>query len=183
MSAQRIASRYASALAELTGEQKKPDEIAGDLQVVKEAVDRSRELRAVLSSPIIPSPKKKAILTEVFGKKIGRLVMQYLLAVVDKNREEFLPEILRQYFVLRDAELGIVRVAVSATVKLTAKQEKELQKKLESITRKKVEAVYSIDRSLKGGFVARIGDTVLDGSIVRQLQVLKRRLKEGSLNN
>lgn len=183
MSAQRIARRYASALAALTNEQKKPAVIAGELQIVKHAIEHSRGLRNVLVSPIISKGKKKAILNEIFRNKAGEMVLRYLNAVVDKGREMFLGEILKQYFELRDVEMGIVRVNVATSIEFSPKQENALEKKLETITRKKVEAVFSVDTSLKGGFVARIGDTVLDGSILRQLQIMKRKLKEGSLNN
>lgn len=183
MSNLRIANRYASALLALTNEQKKSASIAEELLTVKNAIDDSRELQRVLSSPIIKKDKKKAIVKEIFQKKAGDLVLLYLNAIIDKGREAFLHEILQQYFSLRDVEMGIVRVDVKTSVDFSPKQEKELQKQLEVMTKKKVEAVFSIDKSLKGGFVARVGDTVLDGSVVRQLQLLKRKLKEGSLNN
>jgi F-type H+-transporting ATPase subunit delta len=183
MSNLRIAHRYASALMALTNEQKKPAVIAEELLIVKETLDSSRELRNMLASPVIKKDKKKTIVKEVFKKKIGELVLRYLEAVVDKGREPFLQEILQQYFLLRDEELGIVRVNVQTSVEFTSKQEKDLQKQLETMTKKKIEAVFSVDKTLKGGFVARVGDTVLDGSVSRQLQIVKRKLKEGSFNN
>jgi len=33
---------------------------------------------------------------------------------------------------------------------------------------------------LKGGFVAKVGDTTLDGSVRRQLEKLRSRLKNGA---
>lgn len=183
MSNQRVAQRYASALMALTSEQKKPDAIAGDLLIVLNALNSSRELRNVLSSPIIANDKKKAILAEIFKKKVGVLVAGYLEQIVVKGREDMLADILKQYFILRDEAMGIVRVAVKTTVEFSAKQEKELQKQIEAMTKKDVEITFSLDASLKGGFIARIGDTVLDGSVKRQLELLKVRLKEGALNN
>ncbi len=183
MSNLRVANRYASALMALTNEQKKRNAIADDLLMVKTLIDSSRELRRALSSPIINKDKKKAILRGVFHKKVGELVQKYMDAVVDKGREDILHDILTQYFILRDEELGIVRVNVKTSVEFSSKQEKDLQKQLEVMTKKKVEVTFSVDNFLKGGFVARVGDTVLDGSIKRQLEILKRKLKEGSFNN
>lgn len=183
MSNQRVAQRYASALMSLTAEQKKPDAIADDLLLVLSTLEKSRDLVKVLTSPIVSKEKKKAIISEVFKKKVGALTSGYLAQVVDKGREDILVEILKQYFILRDEAMGIVRVSVKTSVEFSSKQEKELQKKLEAMTKKNVEITFSIDSSLKGGFVARIGDTVLDGSIKRQLELLKVRLKEGALSN
>ncbi len=183
MSTYRIAHRYAGALMLLTAESKKPDAVAAELMIVKTAVEQSRELRLALESPVIRADKKKEILTEIFRKKIGDTVRGYLLEIVQKGREKYLLEILTQYFELRDDAMGIVRVSVSTPVEFSPKQRKELEKQLEEFTRKKVSIVFSLDTSLKGGFVARVGDTVLDGSLRRQLELLKARLHEGGLRN
>ncbi len=183
MSNLRVANRYASALMALTNEQKKSDAVAEDLLIVKNAVDASRELRNVLASPIVTKDKKKAILHDIFKKKISEAVLGYLDEIVGKGRENVLHDILAQYFALRDEQLGIVRVKVKTSVEFSSKQEKDLQKQLEAMTKKNVEIVFSIDKAIKGGFVARVGDTVLDGSIKRQLEILKIKLKQGSFNN
>jgi F-type H+-transporting ATPase subunit delta len=168
---------------ELTNEQKKSDAVADDLQTVKNVLDASRELRQVLASPVIAQEKKQAVLRDVFKKKVGELVLGYLEQIVKKGRENILSDILTQYFIRRDEQLGIVRVSVRTSVEFSAKQEKELAKQLETMTKKKVEIVFSLDTSIKGGFVARVGDTVLDGSVKRQLEIMKMKLKQGSYNN
>jgi F-type H+-transporting ATPase subunit delta len=183
MSNIRVAARYASALMELTNEQKKPDVIAEDLMVVKNAIDASRELRNVFASPVVPKEKKKAILRDVFKKKAGEIVLGYLEHIIDKGRENVLGEILAQYFIQRDEQLGIVRVSVKTSVEFSSKQEKDLVKQLEAMTKKKIEIAFSLDKTIKGGFIARVGDTVLDGSVKRQLEILKVKLKQGSFNN
>ena len=183
MSNQRVATRYASALMALTREQKKSGTIADDLLVVKEALDASRELRMMLASPVVPTEKKQSVLKEVFKKKISETVQGFLFEIAEKGRENMLPEILHHYFVMRDVEQGIVRVQVKTSVEFSAKQEKELAKHLESMTKKKVEITFSLDTALKGGFIARVGDTVLDGSVRRQLEIMRTKLTNGSYNN
>jgi len=183
MSTYRIAHRYAGALMLLTAESKNPEAVADELMAVKTAIAASRELRMLLASPIIRAEKKQEILAEIFKKKIGAAVRGYLLEIVAKGREKYLPDILTHYFELRDDEMGIVRVTVNTPVDFSPKQKKELEKQLEQFTGKKVSIVFSLDSSLRGGFVARVGDTVLDGSIRRQLELLKTKLFAGSLKN
>ncbi len=183
MSNIRVATRYASALMKLTNEQKKSDAVAEDLMTVKNALQASRELRNVFASPVIPKEKKKAILRDVFKKKASELVLGYLEHIIDKGRENVLGEILTQYFIQRDEQLGIVRVSVKTSVEFSSKQEKDLEKQLEAMTKKKIEIAFNLDASIKGGFIARVGDTVLDGSVKRQLEILKIKLKQGSFNN
>ncbi len=183
MSNSKIATRYASALMALTAENKKPVTIAKELLTVKTAIENSRELQLVLASPVISKEKKQSIIAEIFKKKIGIATRTYLASIIEKGREMVLAEILKRYFELRDDELGIVRVHVTTSIDFSLKQEKDLQKQLEVMTKKKVDATFSIDRLLKGGFVARVGDTVLDGSVKRQLEILKTKLKDGSFSN
>lgn len=183
MSTQRVAHRYASALLALTGEQKKPDAVAADLRTVLNAVDASRELRSLLSSPVIGTEKKRAVVRDLFKKKVGDMTLLYMDSIVLKGRESLLHDILKRYFVLRDEQLGIARVTVTAAAELSAKQEKELQKQLEAMTGKSVELTVTVDPAVKGGFVARVGDTVLDASVKRQLELLKQRLTQGTFTN
>ncbi len=182
MSNLRVAKRYASALIELTNGEKKPEAVADDLLTVQAAIASSRELRSLLASPVVSKEKKKAVLTEIFQKKIGDAVFQYLISIIEKKREDVLPEMLVQYFLLRDEQLGIVSVDVRTPVEFSSTQEKALTKQLESFTKKKVRVSFSLDKMLKGGFVAKVGDTMLDGSIRRQLELLRVRLKDGSVS-
>jgi F-type H+-transporting ATPase subunit delta len=180
MSNLRVAKRYASALMALTAESRKPEAIADDLLTVQAAIKSSRELRSLLASPVVPKEKKKAVVTEIFQKRIGGDVQEYLHSIIDKRREDVLAEILLQYFLLRDEQLGIVSVDVRTAVEFSAGQEKSLVKQLEAYTQKKIRVSFSLDKLLKGGFVAKVGDTTLDGSIRRQLEILRSRLKDGS---
>ena len=182
MSNLRIAKRYASALMALTDEASKPEMIADDLLTVQSAIKLSKELRSLLASPVVSKEKKRAVVAEIFKKNIGDSVHQYLASMIRKGREDVLPEVLVQYFLLRDEQLGIVSVNVRTAVEFSPAQEKALMKQLESFTQKKVRVSFSLDKILKGGFVAKVGDTTLDGSIRRQLELLRSRLKDGSVS-
>ena len=180
MSNLRVAKRYASALMVLADESKNTEAVAGDLLTVQSALKASKELRSFLASPVVSKEKKKGVLAEVFRKKVGKEVEGYLSAIIDKGREGLLGEILAEYFLLRDEELGIISVDIRTATEFSQSQEKALTKQLETFTRKKVRVTFSLDTMLKGGFVAKIGDTTLDGSIKRQLEILRGRLKNGS---
>jgi len=73
-----------------------------------------------------------------------------------------------------------VSVDVRTAIGFSAAQENSLKTQLEAYTQKKVRVSFSLDTMLKGGFVAKVGDTTLDGSIRRQLEILRARLKDGS---
>jgi F-type H+-transporting ATPase subunit delta len=92
--------------------------------------------------------------------------------------------IIEQFRLLVDERMGIVRAEVSSAVALNKQQEKGLVRQLEGYTGKKVQVQYSLDRSLQGGFTARIGDTVFDASIRHQLELLRKKfIADGSVGN
>jgi F-type H+-transporting ATPase subunit delta len=95
--------------------------------------------------------------------------------VTGKSRENALPAIIEQFGLLVDEKLGIVRVEVSSVVAFDKKQQKRLVGQLEQYVSRTVKAQFSLDNRLQGGFVARLGDTVIDASIKRQLELLRNR--------
>ncbi|MCX6134662.1 MAG: ATP synthase F1 subunit delta [Ignavibacteriales bacterium] len=179
MSAYRVARRYAEAALELAEEQKQGERVADDLEVVWKAIRESREFLALLKSPVISKEKKRAVLSAVFKSRISALSFDFLNMIVEKGREDVLGDIIGEYFKLRDDRLGIVTLEVRAATELSKSQQQSIVKRFEEITQKKVRVAFSIDAQLKGGFVARVGDTVYDGSVQRQLELLRVRFAEG----
>ena len=105
--------------------------------------------------------------------------MKFIDLVVAKQREKHLPEIIEQFSLLRDEKMGIVSIDVTSAVEFTPSQEKDLGRELERYTKKKVRVRITVDRAIRAGLVVRIGDTVLDASMRRQLELLKARFLEG----
>ena len=179
MSVYKVARRYAEAAYELAEEQKLGERFAADLAVIQDAIKSSREFVAFLKSPIISKDRKHAVLAELFKTKISSFAFNFLNLLVEKGREELVGDIAREFFKLRDDRQGFVTLEVQAATGMTSDQQEMIVKRFESLSGKKVRAAFSIDKELKGGFVARIGDTVYDGSLLRQLELLRERFAEG----
>ena len=167
----------------LAEEQHQLEKVAEDLTMLRQAVDGSREFVSFLRSPIIAKEKKKTIFTDILRARSSQLTLDFVFLLTDKGREDVLGQIVEQFFLLRDEKLGIVRADVRAATELSAEQHQTIEKRFESITKKKVSISFSLDKLLKGGFIARIGDTVFDGSVRRQLELLRERFAEGAERN
>jgi F-type H+-transporting ATPase subunit delta len=183
MTTSRAARRYAQALMDLAEDKKMIDRIVADSELIASTAKGSREFNAFLKSPVIKTEKKKETLSAVFKASVSAEMMDFLNLLCDKNREDVLLQMLEQFFSLRDEKQGIVSVDVKAATELSSEQHKVIERRFEQMTKKKVRIQFSIDKQLKGGFVARVGDTVFDGSIVRQLEVLRKRFAEGTAQN
>jgi F-type H+-transporting ATPase subunit delta len=176
----RVAARYAAALMGAAEESKAVDTVARDLGSLRATATASREFQRLLDSPIVSPAKKRAILRELFGSRFGTLTMQFIELLVEKGREDVLSAVIEQWFALRDDRLGVVTVDVTTAVDLSADQQREITAALERTTGKTVRVRAATDAAIKAGLIVRIGDTVHDGSLRRQLERLRERLVSGS---
>jgi F-type H+-transporting ATPase subunit delta len=101
-----------------------------------------------------------------------------LSLLIEKEREDALPSVIEAFFRSQDEMLGIVRLHVKTAVELSQQQSLELKQRFEVYSKKKVFIDQSLDKQLIGGFVARIGDTVFDGSVKQQLKLLRKRFAD-----
>jgi F-type H+-transporting ATPase subunit delta len=175
----RIATRYAEALLTAAEEQKLLDRIAADMKGLEETMQKSREFSLFLKNPIVTREKKQRILSELFEKTLHGMTVGFLVLLAEKGREEFLQDICTQFFALHDTRLGIVNVKIKAATELSGDQQKAIQRHFEDLTQKKVRLQMTVEKELRGGFLARVGDTVFDGSVKRQLEMLRERFAEG----
>ncbi len=172
----RAARRYARAVLADAERDNLIGVVSGDLETVGRLVRDSREFRRLITSPVVSAEKKMRILDELLGPRLCKETMAFLHMLVNKHREPLLADIIDQFASLRNEKLGIVAVEVMSAVALTPSQEQALSERLERYTQKKVQTHYSLDPALRGGMVVRIGDTVLDGSVIHQLALLRERL-------
>jgi F-type H+-transporting ATPase subunit delta len=175
----RVARRYAGALMEAAEDAKTIDATATDLDLIAAALRSSRELTLLAQSPVVSPEKKAAVFRAIFSSRIAKGTMDFLDLVIAKQREQHLGEIVEQFGILRDEKMGIVSIDVTSAVEFTPSQHKDLGVELERYTKKMVRIRMTVDRAIGAGLVVRIGDTVLDASMRRQLELLKARFLEG----
>jgi F-type H+-transporting ATPase subunit delta len=181
MAASKVAIRYAQSFLDTSIEKNILLRVADDLELVANTLSKSIELRRAIKSPVIKVETKKAILIEVFGKLLSKDSLDYLNFVIDKNREEILPEILEKFEIIKNEQLGIVKVDVTTAFDFTIEQRNQLQQKFESFLKKKAKLSYRVDTNIIGGFIAKVGDTVYNASMIHQLGLLKKEFLQGSV--
>ena len=174
----RIANRYAEALLSTAEELHILKNVSDDLTIIQRIIKESREFQLFLKSPVIKKEKKQEVLKATFGSSVQSLTLKFLSLLIEKGREDALLSIIEAFFQLQDEMLGIVHVDVKTAVELSQQQTAQLKQRFEAYSKKKVLIDQSIDKQLIGGFIARIGDTVFDGSVKQQLKLLRMRFAE-----
>ena len=94
----------------------------------------------------------------------------------DKKREMLLPQIVGEFEVLANEAQNIIKAQVIVATAINVEQRTALINKLSMATGKTVVAEYKIDTGILGGVIVKIGDKLIDGSIVRQIAALKAQL-------
>ncbi len=173
---QAVARRYARALFDLAQEKGLIDQVDQELETVVSAIEHNRHFRAVVNDVLIAPEVKRDLIEKLFAGKVSPLVMNFLLLVVRKRRESYLPAMYRAYLDLANEARGIVEVEVRSAVPLPEETTERLQGKLESRLGKRVKFQTQVAPELLGGLVVRVGDVLMDGSVRTRLQRMRERL-------
>ena len=178
MSVYRISYRYANSLVQLAEEKKVFKKVTDDAELIFNTLNSSKELRSVLRSPVIKVNDKKSLLQKIFEKKICSETASFINFVIEKNREDILFDIFKEFIALADKKNDIVKAKVVSASELNDQLRQRMIDDLSKKTNKKVSANYNVETNLIGGFIVRIEDTVYDASIKHQLNLLRKRFSE-----
>lgn len=170
------AKRYAKSLLTLALEQGTVDAVHADMLLVNQVISDNRELKVMLTSPIIKSEKKTAILSEIFKGKISELSDKFIALVTEKGREANLPSIAVAFETAYRAHKNISTVEVTSAIALSAEQKKNILAIAAKQGVENAEVVERVDPALIGGFVMRMGDRQIDASISNRINTLKQEL-------
>ena len=173
-----VARRYALALYLEAQEKGVADRIDEDMAALGDTLSGSPELGSLFRSPVIPRPKKEAVLNRLFEGKVDDLTIRFIRLLVEKERAELLPAAVAAYAALKDERLGVVEAYVRTAKPLGFDEAESLRKALEARSGKKVRMKMDVEPSLVGGLVVRMGDKVFDRSVRHQLQVLSAQFQE-----
>ncbi|MEM1218767.1 MAG: ATP synthase F1 subunit delta [Bacteroidota bacterium] len=174
MSVTRIASRYAKSLIDLSVEQKKLERIFEDVTSFNEVVT-NRDFYLLLKSPIVKGDKKRQIIASIFEGKYDELTMAFLNILITKGREQYLPEIGREFVKQYKAIKHISTVTVTTATPLSEETVEAIRQKLidSNSTDDQVEIRTAVDADLLGGFTLEFDDYLYDASVAHKLNQLR----------
>lgn len=174
----RIAHRYALALMDIGRERNTVQKLADDLQIIADTLHASSELRAMLNTPVVRPDIKRKVLSQLFGKYISADLLKFIDLLVHKGRAGVLPSVVTEFMLLLDEQNNTIGAQITSAVPLADSAKKQIVDKLEQMTKKTVRASFASDAALRGGFVAKVGDTLIDASLQHQLENLREEFKQ-----
>lgn len=174
-----VAERYASSLFELALEAGSVDAVGADLDRFQALMEESEDLRRLVASPVFSAEEQqKAIAAVAQRAGIAGIVGNFLRVVAGNRRLFALPGMIRAYRQIAAAHRGEVTAEVTSAHALTPAQETELKSALKGVTGKDVAIAVTVDPSILGGLIVKVGSRQIDTSLRTKLSTLKLALKE-----
>ena len=173
-----LSGRYATALFELARDSKALPKVEASLATVQQALDESADFKALTTSPLIArGPAAKAVAATASALKLDATTTNFLGVLAQNRRLGQLPAIIRAFRQLAAAHRGETTAEVTSAHPLDAAQVDALKAQLRTRLGRDVNVDLSVDPSLLGGLVVKIGSQMIDSSIKTRLNSLAHAMK------
>lgn len=174
-----VSGRYASSLFELALESKALPEVETDLQAFQEMLDGSEDLQRLMKSPVFSAEEQARAIGAVLDRaKMSGLVGNFIRVVAANRRLFAIPSMIKDFRQLAAEHRGEQAADVISAHKLTGAQETELKAALKEVAGKEVPLNVTVDPSILGGLIVKMGSRQIDTSLKTKLNSLKLALKE-----
>ena len=175
----KIAVPYADAILGAVKDTKEMEAVGTGLRQFAETYAENGDLRKMLNHPALPNENKQRLLKGVMDKLgLSASTRRSLEVVQRRGRIGFTADIAEVYGAMLDEKLGRQSVRVRSAFPLTTDEVGVLETVFSKLTGKKAKVEASVDKTLIGGLVARVGSKVYDGSMSNQLKALKVKLEQ-----
>lgn len=172
-----LARRYARAILEIGLANGNLDKIGADLRSLAKAMHDSAELVTALTNPALRRADRRRVLDGLL-QRIGAEPQTHNLIylLLDGERLSSVEAIAREVNAMIEARSGKMSAEVTSARPLDAAQLSQITVALEKLSGKQVAVTKREDPSLLGGVIAKLGDTIYDGSLRTQLRTLRDEL-------
>ncbi len=171
-----IGRNYAETLLILAKRDSQAEEWGTLIESVASAMQEDQTLKTFLESPKLAASRKIDILEKALGKRVPPLFLRFLETVIMKRRQMVIPAIAREYRALIDESEDRVHANVIVALDPGEPEKDALTRQLSRLFGKRVVPHISINPSILGGVIVKVGDTVMDGSVRRRLASLRSRM-------
>ncbi|CUS43069.1 MAG: F0F1 ATP synthase subunit delta [Pseudomonadota bacterium] len=173
-----LSGRYATALFELARDSKTIDAVEASLAQVRAALEQSDEFARLVASPLVSrqdAAKAVAATATVLG--VDGTTKNFLGVLAENRRLPQLPAIIRAFRTLAASHRGETTAEIISAHPLSAPQVDALKQQLRTRIGRDVSVDLSVDPTLLGGLVVKIGSQMIDSSIKTRLNTLAHAMK------
>jgi F-type H+-transporting ATPase subunit delta len=175
------AIRYARALLDVAVKERADlEQIERELTEFADLFKQYPLLEKVLLNPAVPVPRKRLAVADLLARaNFSPIVSKLLALLADRDRLVLVPDLLKAYSDRLLDYRGVVRAEVTTAAPIDSGRTDAIKHGLAALTGRTVSMSTKVDPTIIGGIVARIGSTVYDASVERQLQRMKEKIETG----
>ena len=174
---EEIAEVYARALFEVASEQDALDDVRDQIDQFADAMEENRSLMQFFFSPYFSSEEKTSALHKTV-EDAHPAVMNFLEALIERHRMPVIFRIRERFDRMWEEEHKLLPVEVTSAISLDDKIVREIGDQVGEQTGRTVELSSRVDPEIIGGIVLRVGNVILDASIVNRLEQLRKQVAQ-----
>jgi F-type H+-transporting ATPase subunit delta len=180
MTNKTAAARYARAVFDVALKERADlNAIETELVDFSDLFTRNAALARVLLNPAVPVPRKRAAVAAVVDRaRPSSIVGKTLILLAERDRLVLLPDLVEAYRQRVLDHQNVERAEVTTAIPLDPQRAEAIQRSLAKATGRRVVMTTTVDPSIIGGVVARVGSTIFDASVTTHLRKMKRQLAE-----
>ena len=172
----RLAQRYAKSLVDLSIEMDQFDAVHNDILFLQDIINKSREFVLMLNSPIIKADKKYKIIDAVTQGKVSKISQTFIKLLCNKNREANLPGIVTSFLSQYNKIKGLHNAKLTTATPLSESMINTFVSKIKtSSSIENLTLETEVDEKLIGGFILEMEGKLIDASILRDLNDVKKQ--------
>lgn len=172
------ARRYAEGTFAIAREANSYDRWLTDLDTIVSAFTQPM-LARYLTDPKPAVAQKETVVRQVLEPRVNKLALNLALLLVRRAHTSSAAALRREFLAMVHEARNVAVAEVTTAVPLEAAQTASLKERLERLTSKTIELNMRVDAAIIGGFVARVGDVLIDGSITSRLAALRQHMLAG----
>ena len=175
MSSTRAAVRYAKAILDIASDKGVAQAVNNDMTLIASTINSNKELSTFIENPTTKVEVKESALQEIFADT-NAVTKSLFRLLFENKRFEILDSVALEYNNLFDESNGVEIAKVTTAIAMDSALEAKILAKIVTFSNKKITIENTIDPSIIGGFILRIGDKQYNASVANRLQTLKREL-------
>jgi len=171
-----VARVYAGSLFDISREKNQTEDLGEELKILSEIISEDDDFKNYLVTPGISDESKKEFINKIFVGKLSETTVNFLNLLIDKGRQSVIGDIYEAFVELSDKANNRQRVTVVTQTSLDDSLREKIKSGISKKTGMEILLNEKIDESIFGGIIIKIGDLVIDGSLAKGLQNIKRNL-------
>lgn len=169
----RLVEGYAAGLLEIAAAEDSAETVADEMHRIGLQFDSSPQLRDALTDPAVPVERKQAVVTDILGGRVRPVTLSLINLLVGAGRTSDIAAVGDRMVALAAEREALTYAEVRSALPLDEATVNRLEARLSEVTGKRIRARVVVDDNMLGGVVAKVGDSVFDGSVRSRLQELR----------